>query len=51
MRQDRDPWFSSEFWQRAVIGILTLAVAYLLVLPATGHAAETTFARTIGVLR
>nr|WP_315592010.1 hypothetical protein [uncultured Cupriavidus sp.] len=34
MRQDPDPWFSSEFWQRAILGILTLALAYLLASPA-----------------
>lgn len=34
MRQDPDPWYSTEFWQRAVIGILVLALAYLLASPA-----------------
>lgn len=39
MRQDPDPWYSSEFWQRAVLGILLLALAYLLVLPFDAGAA------------
>lgn len=30
MRQEPDPWFTSDFWQRAVLGVLTLAFALLL---------------------
>ncbi len=40
MRQDPDPWFSSEFWQRAVLGILTLALAFLLASPADAATTE-----------
>ncbi|SDP14740.1 hypothetical protein SAMN04488595_10534 [Ralstonia sp. 25mfcol4.1] len=39
MRQDPDPWYSSEFWQRALIGVLMLALAYLLASPADARAA------------
>ncbi|RZT36392.1 hypothetical protein [Cupriavidus agavae] len=39
MRQDPDPWFSSEFWQRAILCILTLALAYLLASPFDAGAA------------
>ncbi|WP_180863128.1 hypothetical protein [Cupriavidus pauculus] len=39
MRQDPDPWYSREFWQRAVIGVLMLALAYLLASPADARAA------------
>ena len=38
MRQDPDPWYSSEFWQRAIIGVLMLALAYLLASPAEARA-------------
>lgn len=38
MRQDPDPWYSSEFWQRAIIGVLMLALAYLLASPADARA-------------
>ncbi|CAG2143663.1 hypothetical protein D3C87_1106170 [compost metagenome] len=31
MRHLPDPWFSNDFWQRAVLGGLTLALAFLLV--------------------
>ncbi|WP_172966133.1 MULTISPECIES: hypothetical protein [Cupriavidus] len=39
MRQDPDPWYSSEFWQRAVIGVLMLALAWMLASPADAGAA------------
>ncbi|KAI3591872.1 hypothetical protein D9X30_3157 [Cupriavidus sp. U2] len=39
MKQDPDPWYSSEFWQRALIGVLMLALAYLLASPADARAA------------
>lgn len=39
MRQDPDPWFSNEFWQRAVLGVLMLALAFLLATPLEAGAA------------
>jgi|GEM_PF-2851080 len=36
MRPDPDPWYSREFWQRAIIAILMLALAWLLASPAEG---------------
>lgn len=38
MKQDPDPWYSSEFWQRAIIGVLLLALAWLLASPADARA-------------
>lgn len=45
MKQDPDPWYSSEFWQRAVIGVLMLALAYMLASPAEADAAQAAGAR------
>lgn len=41
MRQDPDPWYSSEFWQRAIIGVLMLVLAYMLASPADAGVAST----------
>ncbi|GJG97235.1 hypothetical protein [Cupriavidus pauculus] len=40
MRQDPDPWYSSEFWQRVIIGVLMLVLAYMLASPADAGVAS-----------